>query len=88
MKSISVNIPVEMENVIKKHSEVSWDEIARRAITYMASKLNLMDKIASKSKLTQKDIDTLDHEIKTAVLKKYKGNQKTFEDSRKNNWKY
>jgi hypothetical protein len=31
----------------------------------------LLDSITSKSKLTEEDVEVLDHEIKAALLKKY-----------------
>jgi len=34
-------------------------------------KIKLLDSIACKSKLTEKDIDALDHEIKSDLIKKY-----------------
>jgi len=72
MKSIAVKVPTDIENVIKKHSEVNWKEVAKRAISSLAIKLNMLDKIASKSKLIEKDIDILDHAIKSTILKRYK----------------
>jgi len=71
MPNMTLSIPEEIHSVIKKHNEIKWSEIARRAITQEAMKLNLMDKIASKSKLTMKDIKEIDEKIKEGVFKRY-----------------
>ena len=71
MPNMTLSIPEEIHSVIKKHNEIKWSEIARRAITQEAMKLNLMDKIASKSKLTIKDIKEIDEKIKEGVFKRY-----------------
>ena len=71
MPNMTLSIPEEIHSVIKKHNEIRWSEIARRAITQEAMKLKLMDKIASKSKLTIKDIKEIDEKIKEGVFKRY-----------------
>lgn len=68
---MTLAIPEELHAVVKKHNEINWSEIARRAMWTEAKKLELMDKIALKSKLTEKDIEELDHVIKRSVLKHY-----------------
>jgi hypothetical protein len=39
-----------------------------------AKKLRLMDKIASKSKLSPRDLNILNKSIKAAIMSRYKGN--------------
>jgi hypothetical protein len=71
MPNMTLSIPEEIHSVIKKHNEIRWSEIARRAITQEAMKLNLMDRIASKSKLTMKDVKEIDEKIKEGIFKRY-----------------
>ena len=71
MVNITLSIPNELHKLVKKHSEIKWSEIARRAMWIEARKLDLMDKLTSKSKLTEKDIEELDHKIKAGLLKRY-----------------
>lgn len=68
---MTLSIPSELHKLVKKHSEIKWSEIARRAMWTEARKLDLMDKLTAKSKLTEKDIEELDHKIKAGLLKKY-----------------
>ena len=71
MPNMTLAIPDELHTIVKKHTEIKWSEIARRAMWVQAQKLILMDGLASKSKLTEKDIDELDHKIKAGLLKRF-----------------
>ena len=71
MPNMTLSIPDELHSVVKKHTEIKWSEIARRAMWLQAKKLRLMDKLARKSKLTEEDIDELDHKIKAGLLKRF-----------------
>jgi hypothetical protein len=71
MPNMTLAIPDELHTIVKKHTEIKWSEIARRAMWVQAQKLKLMDGLASKSKLTEKDIDELDHKIKSGLLKRF-----------------
>ena len=71
MPNITLSISEELHKVVKEHNEIKWSEIARRAISEQAQKLSIMEKIASKSKLTEKDINDIDHKIKAGLLKRY-----------------
>jgi len=73
MPTITLAIPNELQTIVKKHNEINWSEIARRAMWTEAQKLELMDKLAAKSKLTEKDIESLDHIIKKGIREKYSG---------------
>jgi hypothetical protein len=72
MVSMTLSIPEELHELIKKHNEIRWSEIARRAMWDYANKLELLDHIAEKSKLTEKDVMELDKKIKKAVHKHYR----------------
>ncbi len=71
MSNITLSIPEEIHKVMKKHKEVKWSEVARKAIIEHVAKLKLMDKITEKSKLTKKDIEEINKEIKKSLLERY-----------------
>lgn len=71
MANMTLAIPDELHAVMRKHSDIKWSEVARRAIAEQARKLEYMDKILGNSTLTKKDIDILDHKIKASVRKKF-----------------
>ena len=71
MVNITLSIPEELHKIVKKHSEIKWSEVARRAMWEQAKKLQLMDKLVEKSKFTEEDVEELDHKIKAGLLKKF-----------------
>ena len=71
MPTMTLSIPEELRDVVKKHKEINWSEIARRAMWNEAQKLEMMEKLAAKSKLTEKDVKELDHLIKRSISRKY-----------------
>ena len=71
MSNITLSIPKELHIIIKRHNEIKWSEIARRALWEQAKKLQLMDELVEKSKFSRKDVEILDKKIKEALLKKY-----------------
>jgi hypothetical protein len=71
MANITLSIPENLYQLIKKHKEVKWSEIARQAMWEYAQKLELLESIVKKSKLTKKDIRVLDKKIKAGILKRH-----------------
>ena len=59
MTNMTLAIPEDLHEIMKKHSEIKWSEVARHAIWEKARKLELMDKLLSKSKLTDKESQKL-----------------------------
>jgi hypothetical protein len=68
---MTMSIPTELHQVVKKHSEIKWSEIARKAMWEQARKLELMDAITKKSKLNEKDVMEIDEKVKAGLLKRY-----------------
>jgi len=71
MPNITLAIPEELQKIVKKHNEINWSEIARRAMWDHARRVQFMESLVEKSKLKEKDIDELDRIIKKAVSKRY-----------------
>ena len=71
MPNMTLSIPSELYGIIKKHNEIKWSEVARRAMWQQARKLQIMERLVSKSRLTEKDVEELDHKIKAGLLKRY-----------------
>ena len=70
MPNITLSIPEETHTIMKKHREMRWSEIARKAIVEEVKKIEMMEKIASKSKLTMKDIEEINVKIKKGIRAK------------------
>ena len=69
---MTLAVPQELHEIMKKHSEVKWSEVARKALWDHARKLELLDKLVEKSKLTEKDVEELDKIVKKAIAEKYR----------------
>ena len=70
-----VNMTLSLSDVLhqkmKQFRDVKWTEVARRAIEERIADLEVMNKIASKSKLSSKDVQELSEKIKKAAAKKF-----------------
>lgn len=64
MTNLTLAIPEELAKKMKVFREIRWSEIARQAIEKRIQDLEFMNKIASKSKLTEKDALELGRLIK------------------------
>ena len=71
MSNMTLALPEELHEVIRRHSEIKWSEIARQAMWEYAKTLELLDRIAEKSKLTEEDVMELDNAIKRKVFQRH-----------------
>jgi histidyl-tRNA synthetase len=72
MPNVTFQIPSEVKEILSKHPEIKWDKVVTDTLWNYAKKLRLLDKIASKSKLTYQNAEKLDKAIKAELLKYYK----------------
>ena len=59
MPKITFEIPIDIKDIVQKHTEIDWDKIVSDTLWNYAKKIKLLDSIACKSKLTEKDIEAL-----------------------------
>lgn len=71
MPKVSIQIPAELNKVMAQHPEVNWNIVISNTLWNYAKKIKLLDAITSNSRLTDEDIESLDHMIKADILKKY-----------------
>jgi len=72
MPNITLSLPSELHKFVKKHNEINWSEIARRAISAQAKKIKLMERLVKDSEFTEKDVAYLDGKIKEDLLNRFK----------------
>ena len=72
MGNMTLALPDELQEKMRKHSEIRWSDVARKSIAQKIELLELMDKIAKKSKLTQKDVDDISRKIKKEIAQEHK----------------
>ena len=71
MVNMTLAIPEELHKRMKKLSEIRWSEVARKALEQRVNDLEMMEKIASKSKLTKKDAEKIARKIDSAAARKF-----------------
>lgn len=71
MSKVTFNIPSDIKVIISKHSDINWDKVISDTLWGYVKKMKSLDSITSKSVLSDKDIDAIDHSIKAGLLKKY-----------------
>ncbi len=69
MPNITLSVPSDIHVIMKKHSEIRWSEIARRAISDYAKKLALLDSLTQESELTEEEVMALDEKVKEGIYK-------------------
>lgn len=76
MTNMTIGIPEDLYERMRKHPEIKWSEVARRAIRKYAERLDALDRLASSSKLKDDAIDDLDHKVKKGMQARYARLQK------------
>jgi hypothetical protein len=71
--NVTFAVPEELHEIMRRHPEIKWSEIARKAMWEYARKLELMERIVSKSQLSEKDVFELDEKVKAGLRSKYEG---------------
>jgi len=72
MTNMTLAVPEDLKKIMEKHKEVKWSEVARSAIWEHAKKLEIMEKLVSKSKFTEKDAFEIGRKIKEGIAKRHK----------------
>ena len=70
MVNVTFAVPEELHEIMRRHPEIRWSEIARKAMWEYARKLELMERIVSESRLSEKDVLELDKKVKAEVSAK------------------
>jgi len=71
MTNMTLAISEDLHDIMKRHKEVKWSEVARQALWAKARKMEIMDKILAKSELTEKDAEEIGHKIKREIAKRH-----------------
>lgn len=73
MPNMTLAIPKDLKEMMDRHREFNWSEVARQAIREKMILLERMDQMLSKSELTVADIEQAAYAVKKRVFKKYRG---------------
>ena len=70
MTNMTIAIPEDLHTKMKTHSEIRWSEVARNAFEEKVARMDAVESIAKKSKLTQKDVDEISKLIDKGASKR------------------
>lgn len=69
LANVCVSVSEDLKTKLNKFDTVNWSAVARRAFEGEIAKLELMDKLTSKSEAGAKDIEELSGKIKSGMAK-------------------
>jgi hypothetical protein len=72
MPNMTLAIPADLKEKMDHFKEINWSEVARQAINQKVTLMEKMNKLFSKSKLDEADIQKHSIAIKKSVLRKYR----------------
>jgi hypothetical protein len=70
MAEVTVHLLQDLGIVMRRHASIDWSGIAEEAIRKTAAELELLDAIASESKLTEEDAIALGRKVKKGMWEK------------------
>ncbi len=72
MPTLSVSISEELKHKMEQMDEINWSAVARKAFEEKVIQIDMLQKIANKSMLTQKDADEISDKINKSMSKKFR----------------
>ncbi len=72
MGNITLAVPDDVHDLMRKHTDIRWSDVARRAIIDRIEALEVVERIAKKSKLTEKDVEEISRKIKKDSVKAFR----------------
>ncbi len=70
MAEVTLQLPDDLSIVMRRHASMDWSNIAAEAIRKTAAELELLDAIASESKLTEENAISLGKKVKKGMWEK------------------
>ncbi len=64
MVNMTLAVAEELYTIVKRHPEINWSEVARQAIWEYTRKLELLDQLTSKSRLSFAEVIGADRAVK------------------------
>ena len=69
MTNLTLSVPEQLHKRMQNYNEIKWSIVVRSTIEKKLEDLEMMDKLAAKSKLTKEDADEIAKLIKADVAK-------------------
>ena len=72
MPNMTLAIPIDLKEKMDHFKEINWSEVARQAINQKVILLERVNKLFSKSKLLDSNIEKVSAQIKKSVFRKHR----------------
>lgn len=72
MVEFKISVPEDVKKIIEKSPGINWSRIASEAIVSEAHELELLKRITSKSKLTEKDALEIGKKVNRSMARRYR----------------
>ncbi len=66
-----LDVPIELRAILRRHREIPWARVAEEALWRYARKVQLADRLASRSRLTPESAETLGRTVKAGLRRRY-----------------
>ena len=73
MVSMTLSIENEIRKRMKRHPQIRWSEVARSAIKQQLDDIEEAERITSRSRLTEKDVEEIAGRADKEMLKYFEG---------------
>lgn len=77
MTNLTLSVPDDLYEEMKKHPEIRWSEVARQALAKKLEDLRRLDALLSGSQLTDEDVDEIAKSVKEGVWKRHRKRKET-----------
>jgi hypothetical protein len=64
MPNMTLSLPEDLHREMRKHKDIRWSEVARRALSRELHRLHIYDRLLKDSQLTEKDAVELGRAIR------------------------
>jgi hypothetical protein len=71
MANMTLAVPKDLHELMRKHREIKWSEVARKAMWEQARKLDLMESILAMSTLKEKEALYMGRAINKGIAKSH-----------------
>jgi hypothetical protein len=71
LANVTLAVPEALRKIMRSHPEIKWSEVARQAMWEYAKKLEMMDEVTRKSKLTGRDALEIGRTINSGLSARY-----------------
>ncbi len=71
MASMTLAIPADLKAKMRQFPEINWSEVARQAILQKTQQLGQLNRLLSRSTLTEQDTIEIGRQIKRRVWKRH-----------------